>query len=229
MPEKWGYWESDFGYLFRPTRERTQQELENEFGKNPKLLWEIEAETEEEVCKLHYEKLKEVVEEERSKRHEWFQDGGLPAIVTFRPHICPDCLKCHKPKDEDPNNIFNVIITTIKSVKDGWVTEGKGLLTHAKSNNYAPVTCFTCGCAFSALVNILPIECKQFTCPKCGDNKDMDFKVSKIERKDTGFDFEASVTCKTCNNINRFSKFIAKLFDLIKIEIGPSGVILKKG
>ncbi|MEZ5581457.1 MAG: hypothetical protein R3F37_00490 [Candidatus Competibacteraceae bacterium] len=229
MAEKWQYWESDSGYHFRPAKEYTQEELIDELGNNPKLLWEIEADTQEEVFEQHLKRHEDYHKKKAIKRHEWFRDGGLPAIVTYRPPLCRECLVNHGLKDQDPNDIFHVSVTTIKSVDDGWVTEGRGLLSYAKNNEYAPVMCFSCGQAISALVNILPIECENFACPKCGSTEEMDFKVSKIERKDAGFDFEASLICKACKRKNIFSKFIAKLFDLIKIEIGPTGITLKKG
>jgi hypothetical protein len=116
---------------------------------------------------------------------------------------------------------YDIQVTSITSIEEGWLAEGRGQIVEKK-------TCPKCGVIYDAILHAIPIHCESFSCPGCGKSGDIKYKVNSIKTEIDSFKFEASLICKKCSQKKTFRKTLKKFLEIIKIEIKPTGITLKK-
>ncbi len=130
----------------------------------------------------------------------------------------PACVQCgHR-------SLFpcTVELSSIISKEHGWELEGIGKLDQEF------IRCPACAQMPDGVANIIPIECHSYHCPKCGQSDSLEYKVQKIEASGNDFLFEAQINCKKCGKKSFFHSVLKNILDLVKIELSPAGITIKK-
>lgn len=136
-------------------------------------------------------------------------------LIIQTPHVCRMCQEgIWHPR---------VTINSIKADDSKWVAKGTGKTT----SKY--VRCLRCKAIYEHIIHTVPVLCEPFNCPKCGQSENLKYKVNSITTEKDSFEFEVEIECETCSNKRSIKKMLKSLFDILKIEVGPSGIIVKKG
>ena len=75
----------------------------------------------------------------------------------------------------------------------------------------------------------IPIEASQFHCPSCNGAERLEYLIQRIAEGDKGFEFEVLIQCKKCSKKRSLKKFLKSVMDIVKFEIKPTGIEIKKG
>jgi hypothetical protein len=116
---------------------------------------------------------------------------------------------------------FKVVITSIKSNEDGWIAKGKGRKIHRRCR------CAGCHMMYEAMMKSIPIQTAPFPCSTCGDIQNFEYKVQGIETDRESFQFEVSIVCHKCSKKQSLKKILKKLFEIVKVEVKPTGITIK--
>ena len=92
-------------------------------------------------------------------------------------------------------------VVDIAQTKVGWLAWGR---VHRAS-------CPTCGQAFAYMIRYIPVECADFTCPRCGPGSALTPDILEITEDETGYNFVALLKCNKCSNRQRLSKLLRPL------------------
>ncbi len=203
--------------------------------------------------------------------------------------IPPYCPLCVSAISENPYHIY---ITSIETLKEGWLAHGKGefildrflkiidvfgsigslpllLLTRHQpywiycpkcgefqafypkknlvykknqieiecdnckgktsfSGNIKIRCCSNCHFIYRAIMRTIPIQCAEFPCPKCGESQNLHPKIRNIKTDLQTFEFEVEIECKKCKKKKSLTNLIQRLFEIVKIEVKPTGISIKQ-
>ncbi len=113
-----------------------------------------------------------------------------------------------------------VTLESIQRSDDGWKASGRA-------------HCPRCAGAATAIITEIPILASSFECPSCHHVDTLHYTINAITKsKEVGhdhFDFEVEIKCSKCSKKRSFKKALKALLDIIKIEIKPTGIEVKKG
>lgn len=117
---------------------------------------------------------------------------------------------------------FTVRVASIEAQSQGWRVEGVGELQSLH------VHCPMCAQMHDGIMNVIPIECSCYDCPRCQKTDALEYRVSKIEVKDRQFTFEAAITCRRCRNRGKVRSLISTVLGRLKIQLSPTGITVSK-
>lgn len=134
-------------------------------------------------------------------------------------------LQCTSPvcKSPDIDLTDSVDISSLNLEGDVWRAQGTvyiGYCVHGR--------CRTCGRLFEAARKSIPIQFPELTCPQCDKSEFLQYKIEGLSRVDDGFEFVATVRCSGCRAVATMKKFFTGLLNAISIEIGLTGITLKR-
>jgi DNA-directed RNA polymerase subunit M/transcription elongation factor TFIIS len=75
----------------------------------------------------------------------------------------------------------------------------------------------------------IPIETSEFHCPSCNERETLEYLLQRIAEGPQGFEFEVVIQCKRCSKKRSMKKLLKSLMEVVKLEIKPTGITLKKG
>ena len=75
----------------------------------------------------------------------------------------------------------------------------------------------------------IPIETSEFHCPTCSEIETLEYLIQRIAKGPDGFEFEVLIQCNRCSKKRSLKKLLKSLMDVVKLEIKPTGIVLKKG
>ena len=127
------------------------------------------------------------------------------------------CHQCHG----DSKHPYEVQVSSIEATEDSWIVHGKGKLVHISKH------CPMCGLMYCAVMRTISIQCEPFQCPRCGEREHLEYSVQKINAEDASFEFVAEIRCAKCRNKKSLKKVVKQILEVLKIEIGPSGITVK--
>ena len=155
------------------------------------------------------------------------------AIKVISPSGCHMCGRAQKYP-------YEIRITSIKSSEEGWIARGKGRYIEwafaavrgrqrtaprdAIIDRYCPM----CGKIYQAIEHTIPIQCAPFPCPKCGELQNLHYKIRSIITDEESFEFEVEIECEKCKKKKSFTKGLKKVLEVIKIEVKPTGITVRK-
>lgn len=131
-------------------------------------------------------------------------------------YIRPGCYRCGKGKEVP----YLINVSSVKSDNDRWIVKGKGHLVHRRCN--------WCAWMYEAIMYTIPIECSPFPCPKCSELQNLKYELTSITTEKETFEFEVIIECSKCRKKNSLSKVLKKIIDIIKLEVSPTGITIKK-
>jgi len=112
-------------------------------------------------------------------------------------------------------------ISSIKAEEFKWVAKGKGLPEDNRT------FCARCGALYREITHTVPILCEQFDCPKCGKAEKLHYKVNSITTEENQFEFEVEIECQGCSKKRSLKKILKSILEIIKLEVGPTGITVK--
>jgi 5-methylcytosine-specific restriction endonuclease McrA len=126
---------------------------------------------------------------------------------------------CHTCREAYENN-HRVTIESIEQHEGiGWKLRGKGRVsTH----------CVRCYAMYDAVQISIPIECKSYPCPDCGELQSLKYKVQKIDANGNEFSFEAEISCTKCHKKKTFIEVLKELLKLKKLEVKLTGISVER-
>jgi hypothetical protein len=148
-------------------------------------------------------------------------ENPLMQLVVIAPTGCysPSCN--YREKVPYEIKIEEIRITSIKADEKGWLAKGKG---NAIVRRHCPM----CHQIYEAILHEVPILCESFTCPNCGKSETLHYRINSIEADKEAFEFEVVIECKTCSKKRSLKKMIKGLLEIVKLEVGPLGISVKK-
>lgn len=135
--------------------------------------------------------------------------------IIYDPSLCSDCLRGMKHSGYE--DIISIDVAEARDVY--WVLQGSG-----QYRGFCP----QCGKLYVALEHIIPIECASFPCPNCNLLQNLEYKIQRIQVEKGTFQFEAKIICKKCNKKFTFQKTLEKIFSILKVTVGPTGITISK-
>lgn len=156
---------------------------------------------------------------------EWVASGNnqssrklpnqLGEIEIIFPALCSRC-------GWDKDGPYHIQISSIKAQDTGWVASGQG------NAEQVEVRCNMCWSYYMAIRQVIPILCGPFSCPKCGSSESLQYKINSVTTTKDSFQFEVEIECKPCSKKLSLKKVIKDILKVINVEIGPTGITVKK-
>jgi hypothetical protein len=134
--------------------------------------------------------------------------------IVVTKDYCHSCARLFAPP-------FKVVVTSIESDDGGWTAKGKGRIINRRCR------CPRCKMIYETVMKAIPIQTAPFPCPTCGELQDFEYKVQSIEADRESFQFEVSIVCGKCSKKRSLKKILKKLFEIIKVEVKPTGITIK--
>jgi hypothetical protein len=131
-------------------------------------------------------------------------------------------LDCQQNLCRDINPAYSIKITSITANDAGWLAKGNGHTSRKWK------TCEFCGATYMQLKHQVPIICASFDCPQCGKSEELSYKVKNITADEHSFEFEVEIECKVCKKKKSLTKTISQILSILKIEVNPTGISVKK-
>lgn len=136
-------------------------------------------------------------------------------LVVQQSEVCHHCRHIY-------DNDYRVTVESIEQNDGiGWKLRGTG---QVRADGQCPI----CAMIYDAVRTEIPIECKSYTCPECGELQDLKYKINKIEAQGSEFSFEAEISCLRCNRKKTFVQVLKELFKIKKLEIKLTGISLER-
>ena len=132
-------------------------------------------------------------------------------LVCVSPRGCKFCY----PDDTS----YDIYVSSVTSEVDGWTTKGRG--------EFAWPIC-ECGAYYEAVMHSIPIHCAPFRCPKCGEDEHLKYALKSLTTDKQMFEFEVQIQCNKCHNKRSLSTLLRKVLEVVKLEVGPTGITIKK-
>jgi hypothetical protein len=85
-----------------------------------------------------------------------------------------------------------------------------------------------CRAIYDAIMHSIPIQCAPFPCPKCHELQNLRYELTSVTTEKEEFEFEVVIECAKCQKKRSLSKALRKIFEIIKVEVGPTGISIKK-
>lgn len=134
------------------------------------------------------------------------------SLIHTQPGIC---FACGRGSVEER---LEISVTSAEAQGTAWTLRGTGAFLDR---------CPVCGMQVRALESRIPIHCLGLECPRCHLPDELQLHVRKLDSAETSFVFEALLECKKCGRRNTLRTVLAKLSELLSIEIDLTGISLK--
>lgn len=145
------------------------------------------------------------------------------SLVPARPEaiIVVEAIRCDSSACELHHDVepwAHVSLESIQRSDDGWKAAGRA-------------HCPLCAFAATAIKKQIPVLAASFECPSCHHADTLTYIINNIVRdhEQNHFDFEVEIKCSKCSKKRSFKKALKAILDIIKIEIKPTGIEVKKG